>query len=45
MDDKGFVFTADATLALVVVIVFTASVVVYAMLPFTRPRITSTCRP
>ncbi|BDZ71185.1 hypothetical protein [Methanobacterium petrolearium] len=33
MDDKGFVFTADATLALVVVIVFTASVVVYAMLP------------
>lgn len=33
MDEKGFVFTADSTLALVVVIVFTASVVVYAMLP------------
>lgn len=33
MDDKGFIFTADATLALVVVIVFTASIIVYAMLP------------
>lgn len=33
MDDKGFIFTADATLALVVVIVFTASVLVYALLP------------
>lgn len=33
MDDKGFIFTADATLALVVIIVFTASVVVYALLP------------
>ncbi|CEA14413.1 hypothetical protein [Methanobacterium formicicum] len=33
MDDKGFIFTADATLALVVVIVFTASLVVYALLP------------
>lgn len=33
MDDRGFIFTADATLALVVVIVFTASIVVYALLP------------
>jgi len=33
MDDRGFIFTADATLALVVVIVFTASLVVYALLP------------
>ncbi len=33
MDDKGFIFTADASLALVVVIVFTASIVVYALLP------------
>ena len=33
MDDKGFIFTADATLALVVVIVFTASIVVYGLLP------------
>jgi len=34
MDDKGFIFTADATLALVVFIVFTASIVTYYMLPF-----------
>lgn len=33
MDDKGFIFTADATLALVVVIVFTVTVVSYIMLP------------
>jgi hypothetical protein len=33
MDDKGFIFTADATLALVVVIVITASIVAYAALP------------
>jgi len=33
MDDKGFIFTADATLALVVVIVFTASILVYGLLP------------
>ncbi|NYB52870.1 MAG: hypothetical protein HVN35_09980 [Methanobacteriaceae archaeon] len=33
MDDKGFIFTADAALALVVVIVFTVSIVVYALLP------------
>ena len=33
MDDKGFIFTADATLALVVVIVITASIVTYAGLP------------
>ncbi|WP_321421484.1 hypothetical protein [uncultured Methanobacterium sp.] len=33
MDDKGFIFTADATLALVVVIVITASILVYALLP------------
>ena len=33
MDDKGFIFTADATLALIVVIVITASIVTYAGLP------------
>lgn len=33
MDDKGFIFTADATLALVVVIVLTASIVTYIGLP------------
>ncbi|MDG3547486.1 hypothetical protein [Methanobacterium formicicum] len=33
MDDRGLIFTADATLALVVVIVFTASIVVYGLLP------------
>ncbi len=33
MDDKGFIFTADATLALIVVIVITASIAVYAGLP------------
>jgi hypothetical protein len=33
MDEKGFIFTADAALALVVVIVFTVTVVSYVMLP------------
>ncbi len=33
MDEKGFIFTTDATLALVVMIVFTASVVTYGLLP------------
>lgn len=33
MDDRGFIFTADATLALVILIVFTASVATYYMLP------------
>lgn len=33
MDDKGFLFTTDATLALIVVIVFTASIVTYQILP------------
>lgn len=33
MDDRGFIFTADATLALIVVIVLTASVVAYELLP------------
>ncbi|MBI5460403.1 hypothetical protein [Methanobacterium sp.] len=33
MDEKGFIFTADATLALVVVIVFTVTVASYIMLP------------
>jgi len=33
MDDRGFIFTADATLALIVVIVFTASIVAYSLLP------------
>jgi hypothetical protein len=33
MDDKGFIFTADATLALVVLIVITASIVTYVGLP------------
>lgn len=33
MDEKGFIFTTDAVLALVVVIVLTASVVTYGVLP------------
>ena len=33
MDEKGFLFTTDAVLALVVVIVLTASIVTYALLP------------
>ncbi|MTK63546.1 MAG: hypothetical protein F8N15_03165 [Methanobacterium sp.] len=33
MDEKGFLFTTDAVLALVVVIVLTASVVTYGLLP------------
>lgn len=33
MDDKGFIFTADAALALIVVFVFTGSIVTYTMLP------------
>lgn len=33
MDEKGFIFTADASLALVVVIVFMVTVVSYTMLP------------
>jgi len=33
MDEEGFIFTTDATLALVVMIVFTASVVTYGLLP------------
>ncbi len=33
MDDRGFIFTTDATLALVVVIVLTTSIVSYQMIP------------
>jgi hypothetical protein len=33
MDDRGFIFTMDATLALVILIVFTASIATYYMLP------------
>jgi hypothetical protein len=33
MDEKGFIFTADAVLGLVVVFILTASIVIYAMLP------------
>ncbi len=33
MDDKGFIFTADAVLALIVVFVFTGSIVTYSVLP------------
>ncbi len=33
MDDKGFIFTADAVLGLIVVIILTTSIVTYAMLP------------
>jgi hypothetical protein len=33
MDEQGFIFTTDAILALVVMIVFTASVVTYGLLP------------
>ena len=34
MDDKGFIFTADAALALIVVIVLTATVTAYTLLPY-----------
>ena len=33
MDDKGFIFTTDATLALIVIIVITASIAAYQLLP------------
>ncbi|MCE5214740.1 MAG: hypothetical protein LLF83_08495 [Methanobacterium sp.] len=33
MDDRGFIFTADAILGLIVVFIITASIVTYAMLP------------
>ncbi len=33
MDEEGFIFTTDATLALVVMIVFTGAVVTYGLLP------------
>ncbi|MBI5680745.1 MAG: hypothetical protein HZC47_07635 [Methanobacterium sp.] len=33
MDDKGFIFTTDATLALVVFMVFTASFITYQIMP------------
>jgi len=33
MDDKGFIFTADAVLGLIIVFLLTASIVTYAMLP------------
>ncbi|MGB9979438.1 hypothetical protein [Methanobacterium sp.] len=34
MDDKGFIFSVDATLALIVVIVLTATVTAYTVLPY-----------
>jgi hypothetical protein len=34
MDDKGFIFTLDASLALIVVIVLTATIVSYTLLPY-----------
>ncbi|TMS40321.1 MAG: hypothetical protein FGO69_11265 [Methanobacterium sp.] len=33
MDDKGFIFTADAVLGLIIVFILTTSIVTYAMLP------------
>ena len=33
MDDKGFIFTLDVSLALIVVVVLTASIMVYTLLP------------
>ncbi len=33
MDDKGFIFTIDASLALIIVFVLTASIITYGMLP------------
>jgi len=33
MDDRGFIFTADATLALVIVIVLTGTMTAYSLLP------------
>lgn len=33
MDDKGFIFTTDATLALVIFMVFTTSFITYQMMP------------
>ena len=33
MDEKGFIFTTDAILALVVMIVLTGSIVTYGLLP------------
>lgn len=33
MDDKGFIFTADAVLGLIVIFILTASIVTYALLP------------
>lgn len=33
MDDKGFIFTTDAILGLIVIFIITASIVIYAMLP------------
>ncbi|MGB9936936.1 MAG: hypothetical protein ACPK7O_04400 [Methanobacterium sp.] len=34
MDDKGFIFTTDATLALVIFVVFTTSFITYQALPY-----------
>ncbi|WP_424355891.1 hypothetical protein [Methanobacterium sp. MBAC-LM] len=34
MDDKGFIFTVDAALALIVVIVLTATITAYTLLPY-----------
>ncbi len=34
MDDRGFIFTADATLALIVIMIVSASIITYIMAPF-----------
>ena len=34
MDDRGFIFTVDATLALIVVMVITVSITAYTLIPF-----------
>lgn len=34
MDDKGFIFTTDATLALVIFMIFTGSFIVYNVMPY-----------
>ena len=34
MDDRGFIFTADASLALIVILLVSASITAYIMAPY-----------
>ncbi len=34
MDDRGFIFTADASLALIVILIVSASITAYIMAPY-----------